>query len=170
MPVKPRPIFPASPAMNNPPANEPPPVTGFETRRMRQGARRLPATSNAPSRNIIAQFNGKSGDATSRRISQSILDGQRAQAQLLLASLSGGNGKAGKADHANNKTGAAPVPSAQLRQTQPIAQQVVEATMRTIAVLKILCYLGAFSIVILDARARARGANASDQSGGEAAA
>lgn len=132
-PMKPPARPPAVPAMNAPPAvmNHP-----------QQGAMQLPATLNAPPRNSIALFNGTAGDATTQRISQSILDGQRAQAQLLLASLSGGNGKSGMQDQAGNKQTASAIQPGQAGQAgqagktehrqraMSAARQAVQATAR----------------------------------------
>jgi hypothetical protein len=86
---------------------------------------KMPAALNAPPRNSIALFNGTPADAASRRISRSIMEGQRAHAPLLLASLLDGKGKSGK-----DKPGATPTQSAQRGQAQLVAQQAVQATMQ----------------------------------------
>jgi hypothetical protein len=96
-PIKPSTIEPAIPAINNPPPRVTP----------RQSGMRLPLALNAPSRNSIAPFDGKPADATTRKISKMVLDGQRAQAQLLLASLSGGGGNIAKANRVADRSGAA---------------------------------------------------------------
>ncbi len=127
-PIKPPSITPAAPAMNTPPGETRPP-NGIP----QQGAMRLPATFDAPSQNSIALFSGQPGDATTRRISQSILEGQRAQAQLLLASVSGGKGKTGKPGHANDKEGIpgtqdmAAIQTADRRQARQASQSAVQA-------------------------------------------
>ncbi len=131
-PIKPSSIRPTIPAINTPPAgmhvptrNPISPLSGFGDGQLRQGAMKMPAALNAPPRNSIALFNGTPADAASRRISRSIMEGQRAQAQLLLASLSDGKGKSGK-----DKPGATPTQSVQRGQAQSVAQQAVQATMQ----------------------------------------
>lgn len=123
-PIKPLPITPTIPMMNSfnsapPQAGLPSPLLMMNPQRPQQGAG-LPAALNTPSHNSIAQFGGQPGDAATRRISRSILDGQRAQAQLLLSSLSGGNKKPGQTQ---SRSEPPPAQIAQHRQARAINQQ-----------------------------------------------
>ncbi|NQU70145.1 MAG: hypothetical protein HQ514_06325, partial [Rhodospirillales bacterium] len=133
-PIKPPSITPAVPATNSSPA-ETRPSNGIP----RQGAMRLPAALNAPSQNGIALFSGQPGDAITRRISQSILEGQRAQAQLLLSSVSGGKGNTGKPGHATDKKetqgtqGMAAIQTFDRRQARSLAQQASQSAVQAMA-------------------------------------
>lgn len=132
-PIKPSSITPTFPAIKHPPAginvpasNLRSPLSAIDSGRPRLGAMRMPAAINAPLRNSIARFNGTPADAASRRISRSILEGQRAQAQLLLASLSDGKGRSVK----GGQPGATPAHTVQQQQAQSATQQAIQATMQ----------------------------------------
>ena len=126
-PIKALPTAPIIPLVNSPLSaslgtGQPSPLLMIDPRRPQQGAG-LPAALNSTSHNNIARFSGQSGDATSRRISRSILDGQRAQAQLLLSSLSGGNKIGPKTNRAQFRSDTPPAQMGQRRQAQTTGQQ-----------------------------------------------
>jgi hypothetical protein len=122
-PVKPPTITPIIPALPVPTNAAPSPLLKIDARRPQQGTVGLPAAVNIPSHNSIALFNGQSSDPTTRRISRSIMEGQRAQAQLLLSSLSGGGKNTDKENQARSGPETSPVQRAQRRQAQTAGQQ-----------------------------------------------
>lgn len=98
-------------------ANAPPetlhgPVSGNTATTLLQGVQRLPTALNTPIGNNIVKFNDTTNDAISHRISKTILDGQMAQAQILLASLSDGTKITPKQNQDKEATHARPVQAA----------------------------------------------------------
>lgn len=124
--VKPPSLTPPIPAVVSPApaAKSPSPLLMIDPRRLQQqGALGLPTGLNTSSHDSIARFSGQPRDAASRRISRSIMDGQRAQAQLLLSSLSGGKKNAAKSSQAQSGPNTPAAQMAQRRQAHAASQQ-----------------------------------------------